>query len=84
MIYRREDGNIVKNSPRAWVMDLDQLSRIDYDMLNVKKYRIPTLPGPPVIGMMVSRGCPFKCTYCDAPTTTGKQDPIPFARARGR
>jgi anaerobic magnesium-protoporphyrin IX monomethyl ester cyclase len=71
VIYRGEDGTIVKNSPRAWVMDLDTLSRINYDMLNVKAYRIPTLPGPPVIGMMVSRGCPFKCTYCDAPTTTG-------------
>jgi radical SAM superfamily enzyme YgiQ (UPF0313 family) len=73
VIYRDTNGKIVKNGPRAWVMELDQLSRIDYDMLNISNYRIPTLPGPPVIGMMISRGCPFKCTYCDAPTTTGKK-----------
>jgi radical SAM superfamily enzyme YgiQ (UPF0313 family) len=73
VIYRREDGVVVRNSPRMWLKELDQLSRIDYDMLDVSKYRIPTLPGPPVVGMMISRGCPFKCTYCDAPTTTGKK-----------
>jgi len=73
VIYRRCDGTVVKNPPAGWIMELDQLSRIDYDMLDVTKYRIPTLPGPPVVGMMISRGCPFKCTYCDAPTTTGKK-----------
>jgi anaerobic magnesium-protoporphyrin IX monomethyl ester cyclase len=71
VIYRREDGTVVRNPPRAWVRDLDTLVPIDYDVLDIHKYRIPTLPGPPVVGMMISRGCPFKCTYCDAPTTTG-------------
>jgi radical SAM superfamily enzyme YgiQ (UPF0313 family) len=73
VIYRNDDGSVVRNAPRIWVKELDQLSRIDYDMLDIWKYRIPTLPGPPVVGMMISRGCPFKCTYCDAPTTTGKK-----------
>lgn len=73
VIYRDRDGTVVTNPPRAFYKELDEFAPIDYSMVDVQRYKIPTLPGPPVVGLMITRGCPFKCTYCDAPITTGKK-----------
>ncbi|MBW2240782.1 MAG: radical SAM protein [Deltaproteobacteria bacterium] len=73
VIYRDPLGLVVTNPPRSFYKELDDFAPIDYGMVDVMKYKIPTLPGPPVVGLMITRGCPFKCTYCDAPTTTGKK-----------
>jgi anaerobic magnesium-protoporphyrin IX monomethyl ester cyclase len=73
VVYRdRQTREIVTNAARAFLMDLDQLPSVDYDMVNMNNYTVPTLKGR-VISMMLSRGCPFKCTYCDAPITMGKK-----------
>jgi radical SAM superfamily enzyme YgiQ (UPF0313 family) len=53
------------------MMELDELPSVDYDMVDIKKYSIPTMAGRYVLSMMLSRGCPFKCTFCDAPITMG-------------
>ena len=73
---------VITNPPRSFYKELDDFAPIDYGMVDVMNYKIPTLPGPPVVGLMITRGCPFKCTYCDAPTTTGKKIRYPFTRAR--
>lgn len=73
IIYKNEKGDTTVNPPRAFFKELDEFTPIDYSLVDVFKYKIPTLPGPPVVGLMITRGCPFKCTYCDAPTTTGKK-----------
>jgi anaerobic magnesium-protoporphyrin IX monomethyl ester cyclase len=73
VLYRNAFGSITVNPPRAFFKELDELAPIDYSLVDVFKYKIPTLPGPPVVGLMITRGCPFKCTYCDAPTTTGRK-----------
>ena len=73
VIYRNNKGEVIINPPRPFIMEIDSLPRIDYDMLDITKYRIPTVVGRYVLAMMMSRGCPFKCTFCDAPTTTGKK-----------
>jgi magnesium-protoporphyrin IX monomethyl ester (oxidative) cyclase len=73
VIYRDADGHIVKNPSRPFLKELDELPPVDYDMLDVTKYVIPTMRGKYVISMMLSRGCPFKCTFCDAPITMGKK-----------
>lgn len=71
VIYRDSLGMVVTNSKRAFFKELDEFAPIDYSKVDVFKYKIPTLPGPPVVGLMITRGCPFTCTYCDAPVTTG-------------
>jgi len=73
VIYRDSLGMVVTNSKRAFFKELDEFAPIDYSKVDVYKYKIPTLPGPPVVGLMITRGCPFTCTYCDAPVTTGKK-----------
>src|SRR3972149_889743 len=73
VIYRNNKGEVIINSPRPFIMEIDSLPRIDYDMLDITKYRLPTVAGRYVLAMMMSRCCPFKCTFCDAPTTTGKK-----------
>ncbi len=73
VIYRDDAGMVITNPPRSFYKELDDFAPIDYGKVDVMKYAIPTLPGPPVVGLMITRGCPFKCTYCDAPTTTGKK-----------
>ncbi len=73
VMYRDSTGTVRINPPRPFFKELDELAPIDYSLVDVFKYKIPTLPGPPVVGLMITRGCPFKCTYCDAPTTTGRK-----------
>lgn len=73
VIYRNEHGHPVRNAERPFLPNLDVLPSVDYDMVDIRKYVIPTMAGKYVISMMLSRGCPFKCTFCDAPITMGKK-----------
>jgi anaerobic magnesium-protoporphyrin IX monomethyl ester cyclase len=72
VIYRNpRDGRVVENPSSGFLKELDALPSVDYDMVDIRKYSIPTMAGRYVISMMLSRGCPFKCTFCDAPITMG-------------
>ena len=73
VIHRGPAGLVVKNPERPFLRELDELPPVDYDLVDIKKYTIPTMKGRYVISMMLSRGCPFKCTFCDAPITMGKK-----------
>ncbi len=73
VIYRSTDGRVVKNAPRPWIKDLDSLPHIDYALLDIKKYQIPTMVGNYVISMVITRGCPFQCIFCNEPITMGKR-----------
>lgn len=73
VIYRQADGQIVVNPSRPFITALDELPSVDYDLIDIRKYLIPTMAGRYVLSMMLSRGCPFKCTFCDAPITMGKK-----------
>ena len=72
-IYRDATGRVVVNPERPFLRDLDELASVDYDMVDVSRYSIPTMAGKHVISMMLSRGCPYSCTFCDAPITMGKK-----------
>ena len=70
-IYRAHNGKVIVNPIRPFTRDLDDFPSVDYDMVDITKYSIPTMAGRYVLSMMLSRGCPFKCTFCDAPITMG-------------
>lgn len=66
-IVFRKDGKAVKTEPMPIIENLDVLPFPARDLLPMDKY-LP-LPNqylrPPVASMVVSRGCIFKCTFCN-------------------
>jgi len=65
-------GEVTVQPARSFLVDLDMLPSADYTMYGHLDYRMPMLPGL-VLSMMLSRGCPFSCTFCDAPQVMGKK-----------
>ena len=48
------------------VRDLDELPFPAYDLLSIDKYYSPQTSQKPFVSMMTSRGCPYRCIFCDA------------------
>lgn len=62
----RENGQIIQTQPRALIENLDSLPYPAYHLIDVFRYTPP--PGLffklPIISMISSRGCPFRCNFC--------------------
>ena len=58
----RENGNIITNPPRPLIRNLDEIPS------PFKDYKNP--PGK-IVYYEMSRGCPFKCTFCMSSTIKG-------------
>lgn len=65
LIYR-QNGQIIFNGKREFIMDLDCLPFPTYAKFNLPRY--PTSQ----IGIVSSRGCPFSCIFCPVNSTIGK------------
>jgi len=60
-LWVRNGGGITKNPVRPATENLDELPFPDYDIYDASiLYEIAIYTGP----AMVSRGCPYMCTYC--------------------
>lgn len=71
----RSDGGIVHNPDRPYIENLDELpwvSRVYKKHLRVSDYFNPNALYP-MVTLITSRGCPFRCTFCVYPQTlTGR------------
>ncbi len=73
LVWRR-DGEIVKNTPRPLIRDLDQFPYPDRTSLPIDYIESLPLDVPAVLSldkfctMQTSRGCPYSCIYCDIPS----------------
>ncbi len=63
----KDKHEIVKNTPRERIANLDSLPMPAYDLLPVLKYKPAkgTYKRLPAMSMMTSRGCPGRCTFCN-------------------
>ncbi|HSV98611.1 MAG TPA: radical SAM protein [Sedimentisphaerales bacterium] len=78
LVYR--DGGRVVVQEKAVVEDLAALPWPAYDLMDFQKYcetdarqganRFPELPG---MAMLISRGCPYHCSFCQVASISGRQ-----------
>ena len=74
IIYRYKN-NVVKNPPRENILNLDELPLPARDLFPMERY-IP-LPNQykrlPLTNMVVIRGCPYFCSFCDQAGTGARR-----------
>ena len=81
-ILYRDRGAVIKVPSSGWFRDLDTVSLPDYriysDPMKVFNSSQSAAGGittrrSPVAPILSSRGCPYKCSFCAAPVTTGRK-----------
>ena len=58
------NGGIETNPRRPLIEDLDALPFAMWELGTVDRYRLEHTRSNPVLPLMTSRGCPFRCMYC--------------------
>ena len=66
-IVFRDKGRIVNTGERELIENLDSIPFPDRKLLPYKKYFSIISSNSPITTMFTSRGCPFKCLFCDRP-----------------
>ncbi|MGD0679280.1 MAG: radical SAM protein [Polyangiaceae bacterium] len=66
IIFRRDDGTVVRNEPRPYIKDLDALPFPDRDAIDMDRYvRVwRAHHGMGSVSLICARGCPFHCQWC--------------------
>lgn len=63
----KTNGGMVRTQQRALIADLDTLPFPMRDMLEINRYGTVLAKRLPVTTMITSRGCPYRCIFCDRP-----------------
>lgn len=71
LVYKNKKRGIIKNEPRKFIKNIDDLPIPAYHLFDVRSYStdIHVYPYNRTIAMdlMTSRGCPHNCAYCSSP-----------------
>jgi anaerobic magnesium-protoporphyrin IX monomethyl ester cyclase len=70
-VWVKINGDVVKN-PMRKLTDINKLPYIDYDIFEKKRLYRP-MHGKiyTMLHVEIDRGCPYDCTYCEAPALRG-------------
>lgn len=66
LVYKK-GGEIVNNPIEGLIDNLDEIPFPDRKLLPIEKYNSILSGGRVVTTMFTSRGCPFRCSFCDRP-----------------
>ncbi len=58
IIYKDQEGNIIVNSPRQLISEIDSIPFPSYNLFKMNRY--------PQHRLTTSRGCPFNCVFCNS------------------
>ncbi|MBS3117900.1 radical SAM protein [Candidatus Woesearchaeota archaeon] len=72
LMFKDKKGEVVVTPPRELIQDLDKIPIPDRTLTPYKKYSSVLAKRNPLTTMITSRGCPFRCTFCDRPQAGGK------------
>ena len=66
IVFRRDDGTVVRNPPRPYIKDLDALPFPDRDAIDMDRYVQVWRKhhGMGSVSLICARGCPFHCEWC--------------------
>jgi radical SAM superfamily enzyme YgiQ (UPF0313 family) len=59
-----DHGQAICNPPRPLIEDLDALPFPARHLLDLSRYPLYTSSGEPMVTVLSSRGCPYRCSYC--------------------
>ena len=68
ILLRKGDGSVFHGQPAHPVDDLDTLPFPDREACPPRRYYTPGMRGHRTTTMMTSRGCPYRCVFCNVPT----------------
>ncbi len=66
LVYK-ENGRIIDTGPREFMENLDAIPFPARELTPYKEYYSLLAKRTPVTTMITSRGCPYKCLFCDRP-----------------
>jgi radical SAM superfamily enzyme YgiQ (UPF0313 family) len=66
IVYKRDDGTVVRALPRPYVADLDSLPDPDREAIDIDRYveTWRTHHGLGSVSLICARGCPYHCEWC--------------------
>lgn len=66
IVYREEDGQVVRTPPRPYIQDLDAQPFPDREAIDMAAYLNAwrARHGMGSISLITARGCPYTCTWC--------------------
>jgi len=67
LIFKNGDGEIIDGGRRDFLKDLDILPYPARHLTPYEKYHSLLAKRSPITTMITSRGCPYRCIYCDRP-----------------
>ena len=67
IMFKDENGEVVNTGKRPLIDDLDSLPFPARHLTNWKRYSSVMAKRDPITTMFTSRGCPYKCSFCDRP-----------------